>query len=255
MSQQVELTDGEARIGVTRDRGQWMLDVCPPGWSETVHLGELLAAMRLEHLPTDTLSGALPEQLPPGETWTECLPTVFAWAAGRSYRLVFVEVERQRYGTRNFGGRGRAPSLRQIERWTTTLAQAVAASSGYLPTYGSSEDLARAHIEVASKSMAFVVVERGEELERTTFSETVDLLEHAFRGITFNMAVDWEVEHRSEAEDFRRRLWAKQLVLLERLHPLWAGRLATTHSAKFRDVGLDPGDAASIVAQVGPTSD
>ncbi len=255
MGQHVELLDSRTRIWITRDRGQWMLDVQPAGWSEAAQLSQLLAAMRLEHLPTDGLEGSLRAQLPAGEVWAERLPEVLEWSVDQPHRSVFVGVERQRYGTRNFGGQGRAPSLGQIERWVDGLAEVVGAPPSYLPTYGSSEDFARPHIEVSRKRMAFVVVERGRELERQEFVEAVELLEHIFRGVAFNMAVDWEVDHRDEAEDFRRRLWAKQLVLLDRLHPRWAEQLASLHAAKFGEVGLDPIAASDIVTEAGGASE
>jgi len=253
-NQLFELSDGFTRVWMTRDKGQWMLDIEPAGWDERCQFHELLSAMRLEHLSTGVHHGPMPGQLPPGESWVGRLPEVLDWVLGSPHRAVYVEAEGQHYGTRNFGGRGGSASLEQIERWIGRLASAIDAPPRHLPTYGFSEDFARPHIEAFGMNLAFVVIERGEELERHEFTETVDLLGRVFRGVTFNMAVDWEVRHRSEAEDFRRRLWAQQLVLLNRLHPLWAKQLAISHAAEFREVGLAPADAAEIVARAGLSS-
>lgn len=246
-NQLVELVHRQTRVWVSRDKGQWMLDLQPAGWLERCQLGQLLAVMRLEHLPIDRRQGSMPVQLPPGESWSERLPEVLVWATDSPHRSVFVDVERQRFGTRNFGGRGGAPDVRRIERWVSELAAAIVAPDRHLPTYGQSEDGARPHIEVTGSRMAFVVVERGREFQRHEFDETIDLLEHIFRGVTFAMGADWELSHRDDSTDIRRRLWAKQLDLLHVLHPLWADRFAESYASKFEEVDLAAADAKAIV--------
>jgi hypothetical protein len=50
------------------------------------------------------------------------------------------------------------------------LAQRIGASGLILPTYGRSEDFARPYIEVDDSGYHYVVVERGQEMERFKYS-------------------------------------------------------------------------------------
>src|ERR1051325_7559594 len=80
-----------------------------------------------------------------------------------------------------------------------------------LPTYGRTEDGARPHIEVDSHGYHFVVVERGQELERFTTFELDDVLYRIFQSVTFSLAIDYELAHRVETQDFRRIGFQKQI--------------------------------------------
>ncbi len=131
-------------------------------------------------------------------------------------------------------------TLSAIAEAVDQLAKKIDAPSGLLPTYGRSEDGARHHIEVSSDgAMHWVVVERGEELDRRTTLDRDELFYWVFQTVTFSMASDYEVTHRRPDEDSRRQLFTVQLDLLATLNPLWQVRRAASISQYLREVGLD----------------
>ncbi|MSP95220.1 MAG: hypothetical protein EXR00_08110 [Alphaproteobacteria bacterium] len=46
-----------------------------------------------------------------------------------------------------------------------------------------------------------------------------------FKGVTFSIAMQYEMNHRISGEDFRRQLLKYQLELMEHLSPAWRLRL------------------------------
>ncbi len=93
------------------------------------------------------------------------------------------------------------------------------------------------HIQVdrlAPHPYAFVVCERGSELERQSTSDLDTLLYWVFDTITFTMASDFELAHRISGEDSRRQLFAKQLALLGALSPDWSARRADHFDATLK---------------------
>lgn len=115
-------------------------------------------------------------------------------------------------------------ALARIRARVRALAKAIDAPARSLPTFGSSEDFARPHIEAIGECIYYVVVERGQELARDSFLDDAALLERAFGDVTFEMACDFELRHRRANEDSRRQLFAKKLELLGALDPGWATR-------------------------------
>jgi hypothetical protein len=83
---------GEFVVIITRDRGQWLLDVIIAE-GETYQL-DLIAAGRAGHYPTEQ-AVRLPEQLPPWISWSEELPGLLEWlkspGAGDSIRAASEE--------------------------------------------------------------------------------------------------------------------------------------------------------------------
>ena len=145
-------------------------------------------------------------------------------------------------------------TLADIKREVDRLAAIIGASGSHtLPTYGRTEDFARPHIEVDSRGYHFVVVERGRELERFTTFDFDEILYRIFRGVTFSLAIDYELAHRIETQDCRRIAFQKQVELLAHLSRRWADREAAEHDRILRD---HPFDDQSIIrarssAQVG----
>ena len=105
------------------------------------------------------------------------------------------------------------------------LAAVIDAPAQTLPTYGRTEDFARPHIEFRDGQFHFVIVERGQELERISSADPEKILFHVFEAATFSMAVDYEVDHRRRGQDFRRLMFEKRLELLEKLSPAWRDRV------------------------------
>jgi hypothetical protein len=246
--QRLVFSDGQTTVEVMRDRSQWSLTLHPRGWNEGHHLGALLAASRGQP-QADSFPRPLPEQIPESVSWIDVLPGVLDWSVGFPHREVFVEAESRRWAAAAFGGR--PPDLSRLEGWVRRLGEAIDAPERLLPTFGRSADLGRPHIESGRDALHYVVVERGEELTRQNTTDPNTLLEWVFEHVSFSMASTWELAHRNPEEDFRRLLFAKQLVLLDILHPRWAIALADHKRQRFAEVGLNPNDAAELVAAEG----
>lgn len=114
--------------------------------------------------------------------------------------------------------------LEQFRCAVDALAAKIAAPAGYMPTYGRTEDGARPHIEFSAGQFHFVVVERGQELERKSSSDPDEILYNVFESVTFSMACHYELRHRRQGEDFRRQMFEKQLELLGQLSTTWRQR-------------------------------
>lgn len=248
-NQTVGLSDGSSSVHLTRDRGQWALVAKPAGWDRTCSLQQLLTSMRLHHLPNAVHHEPMPAQLPLGEVWVKRLPEALDWALGPPHRSVFVDIECERYRSHHAGGDPAAPELALVESWVRKLATVIDAPDSYLPTFGSSEDGPRPHVEIVGRQLSFVVAERGQEPERVTFTEAIDFLGHVFLSVTFTMAVDWAARHQKDDEGFRRYALAKQFVLLDQLHPLWAKVWADHYDARFRTVQLNRNAAHALIDQ------
>ncbi len=124
--------------------------------------------------------------------------------------------------------------LPEIKAKVDDLAVKIGASGDVLPTYGHSEGAARPHIEVDARGYHYVVVERGEELERMTTTDLDDLLYHIFEAITFSLAGKYEATHRIPGQDFRIVLFKHQTELLSALSPQWAERASAYHERLLR---------------------
>jgi hypothetical protein len=115
-------------------------------------------------------------------------------------------------------------TLRQIRHEIEKRARGVGATSDDLPTYGNSRDFGFPHIEVDQAVYHWVVVERGEELDRRTFRDLDDLLFKVFESATHAIASRWELANRLARHDSRRLLFSRQVELLASLDPEWGRR-------------------------------
>jgi hypothetical protein len=120
-------------------------------------------------------------------------------------------------------------TLSDIKSEVDRLARLIGAPEGYLPTYGHTEDGARPHIEVDPSGYHYVVVERGQELERITTTDIDELLSTIFASVTFSLACDYELRHRKANQDSRRLMFRRQIDLLSILSPEWAVREGERH--------------------------
>ncbi len=78
------------------------------------------------------------------------------------------------------------------------------------------------HVEIDEDGYHWVVTERGLELERHIFDSDEHILEHIFIHLSFWAGVEFELKHRDETEDGRRKIFAHQLQLLKKLNNNWA---------------------------------
>lgn len=117
-------------------------------------------------------------------------------------------------------------SLSEIKAEVTRLAQVLGASSNGLPTYGHTRDSAYPHIEVDDDHYHYVIVERGQELERKSTSDFDELLYWIFADTTHSLAFAYELKNRLEDQDCRRIAFPKQVELLRLISPQMAARRA-----------------------------
>ncbi len=125
-------------------------------------------------------------------------------------------------------------TLPEIKAEVDRLAAQIGTSGRLLPTYGRSEDGARPHIEVDSRGYHYVVIERGQELERLTTNDLDELLFNIFEGVTFSLASKYEMAHRVDSQDSRRILFRHQIESLSELYPHWGEREAQRHEQILR---------------------
>jgi hypothetical protein len=130
-------------------------------------------------------------------------------------------------------------SLLEVQEHVLRLSRLIDAPERLLPTYGSSEDGARPHIEVEWWGYYFVVVERGSEIERIPCGTIDELLRQIFQGVTFELAMEYELSHRVPGQDFRRLLFAKRLDLLSVLSSDWRDQEAERLSILLREHPFD----------------
>lgn len=121
-------------------------------------------------------------------------------------------------------------TLDDIKKKVEEMAIKINATTDLLPTYGYTNDFAYPHIETDNLGLLhFVVVERGQELERKTTDKLDDLLYWIFASITFSMACDYELKNRIEDKDCRRIMFQKQEELLGKLNESWKKKENAKH--------------------------
>jgi hypothetical protein len=121
-------------------------------------------------------------------------------------------------------------TLNDIRKKVEELAEKINSKTELLPTYGYSKDFAFPHIEIDSVGLLhYVIVERGQELERKTTNKIDELLFWIFADITFSMACDYELQNRIENKDCRRIMFDKQEELLGLLDNSWQQKEANEH--------------------------
>lgn len=114
--------------------------------------------------------------------------------------------------------------LKEIEKEITRMASIIGATAEQLPSFGESRDLGYPHIEVDDYSYHYVVVERGQELERTSTSDFEELLYHVFSSATHTIAFKYELDNRIEDQDCRRLAFPKQVQLMSSISSVLGNR-------------------------------
>ena len=115
-------------------------------------------------------------------------------------------------------------TLREIEDDVNSLAVRIGASANDLPSYGRSRDFAYPHIEVSDGQYHYVVIERGQEIDRKSSTDYNDLLYWIFSDATHNLAFDYELKNRIEDQDCRRIAFPKQVQLIGEISTAMADR-------------------------------
>lgn len=117
------------------------------------------------------------------------------------------------------------PSLHAVKAEVERLAAAVGAPQDRLPSFGRTTDGGQPHIEAADDRYDYVTVERGEELERTSYHTLDELLYRILKDATFSVAGQFEQAHRMPGQDWRRLLFAEQVRLMGLISSAWGERL------------------------------
>ncbi|MEM7552119.1 MAG: Imm63 family immunity protein [Bacteroidota bacterium] len=130
-------------------------------------------------------------------------------------------------------------TLYEIENKVRSLATAINANRGLLPTYGYSMDFAHPHIETDHRGLHYVIVERGNESSRKTTNDIDELLFWIFESITFSISTEFELKHRDESRDCRRIIFSKQEELLDKINPKWKQRALKKHQEVLKQNPFD----------------
>ena len=124
--------------------------------------------------------------------------------------------------------------MNEIKGIVKSLASRIKAPEMYLPSYGISEDRARHHIEKQGAEFHWVVVERGEELQRRKTKDIKELMFWIFDTVTFEMACKLEVQNRIKDEDSRIQMFRIQEELIEKIDPEYRKRIEPKHRKLLR---------------------
>jgi hypothetical protein len=141
-----------------------------------------------------------------------------------------------------------ATTIDGLRKSVQRVAAIISAPSDLLPTYGASRDFGHPHIEVDQNGYHYIVVERGQEIERWSTQNPNELLFWVFDSATFSMAVAYELIHRMEGQDCRRIIFEKKLELLGALDSDWRARAGKAQKAILERHPFD--DFSSIRAQL-----
>lgn len=91
------------------------------------------------------------------------------------------------------------------------MSLTINAPSKYLPTYGYTKDYAQPYIEIDNLDIFhYVIIERGQELERKTTDKIEVVLKWIFIDITFEMASVFTSNNSKPNIDHRRILFQSQ---------------------------------------------
>lgn len=115
-------------------------------------------------------------------------------------------------------------SLDELNRRYNELLQRARPHQSEYRLLNERSDSGAPHVEIDDNGFHFVTTERGLELERKTFETADEFLFEAISLDTFFMGVDFEFRNRDENLDCRRKIFAKQLELLELIDPEWGRR-------------------------------
>jgi len=112
-------------------------------------------------------------------------------------------------------------SISSVRRKVKEYGKKIKAPKKLLSIHSTSDGFGTPHIEIDEIGYHYVVSERGTEFRRDTTRNLHTLLYWIFKGIVFEMASEYELNHRKPEEDFRRLLFSKNLELFKKLDNQW----------------------------------
>ncbi|MFX1497907.1 MAG: Imm63 family immunity protein [Promethearchaeota archaeon] len=108
-------------------------------------------------------------------------------------------------------------SISTIRKKVREYGKKINAPSQLLSVRSSSDGFGTPYIEIDKNGYNYVISERGEEFERRQTTDFDKLLYWIFKDIVFEMASQYELDHRIPNEDFRRQLFTKEQELMRQL--------------------------------------
>ena len=115
-------------------------------------------------------------------------------------------------------------TLRSISDRYHAIARDLAAPAKHVRFVTTPQHDGSPHIECIGGEFHYVVTERGSEHEHRKTSDAEELLFWLVSDLTWAMALDWELQHRIEGEDFRRQFFRKDIELMSLVSEEWARR-------------------------------
>lgn len=117
-------------------------------------------------------------------------------------------------------------TLEELKEVVETYANVISAPARYLPTYGKTEDGARAHLEVSGGKYLYLVVERGEIILRKETFDLDELMYWIFEHVASSMGGDSAATTIASNPnlEFRQKMFDEQLRILSKLSTKWAER-------------------------------
>lgn len=106
-----------------------------------------------------------------------------------------------------------------------SLAKMIEVKPSYLPSIETARYDGHPFVREVHGSFHYVIQEGNEEYKRLIFCDTDELLYEVFKGVTFQMATDFELENRNENRDSRRIIFQKQKELLIQLNSNWGDKI------------------------------
>jgi hypothetical protein len=114
----------------------------------------------------------------------------------------------------------RISRLAQLKAKALGLAAIVGAPPKLLPRFGESNDMGARYVDYDGL-YRLITQERGAEQDHRLTVDEDELMYWIFSGVTFEMASQYELAHRTPNQDSRRLLFKHQLHLLAKLSEKW----------------------------------
>jgi len=113
-------------------------------------------------------------------------------------------------------------SISTIRKKVKEYGKKINAPTRFLRVPSLSNGFGTPYIEIDKNGYNYVVSERGTEFKRQHTKDITKFVYWIFKDIVFQIASEYELNHRRPNEDSRRQLFAKTIELMELLDPKFA---------------------------------
>jgi hypothetical protein len=115
-------------------------------------------------------------------------------------------------------------AIQDVYEQVNEMARKIGARPEFLPTFGTSDLSGKPYIVIKGETFYYLAYDRGSVTINKETTSLPTLLYWIFDGITNQMGVAYEANHRVPDVDPRRLAFKKQLELLNMLQPEWKGQ-------------------------------